>query len=52
MDKLSSWLFLLIAVVWLLPLIGVETTTNSLDWGKWVAAISLAIIATFELMKK
>ena len=49
MEKISAWLFLLIAVVWLLPLIGV--TALSGNAGSWIATISLAIIGITEVVK-
>ena len=41
-DKTNGWLFLLIALVWLLPLVGV--TIGSANVHAWIATIALAII--------
>ena len=49
MDKIISWLFLLIAVMWLLPLIGV--TAGGVAY-PWIATIALIIIGLKGLMKK
>ncbi len=46
MQKISAWLFLLISVLWLLPLI-------SIDIGKvdnWLQVIALAVIAVLEIV--
>ena len=48
MEKLSSWLFLIIAVVWLLPLIGV---TQLGGIGDWLVVIALAIIGIMGIVK-
>lgn len=51
MKNLSSWLFLLIAVVWLLLLIKVDfLETNNI--GQWIVVIALAIIGITGLMNK
>jgi len=47
MQKLSAWLFLLIAVVWLLPLINLSIGVA----GGWIAVVALAVIAIFEIVK-
>ena len=47
MQKLSAWLFLLIAIVWLLPLINMPLGVA----GDWISTISLAIIAIVEIIK-
>ena len=47
MEKISAWLFLLIAVIWLLPLIGVSLGIAQ----GWIATIALAIIAITEIAK-
>ena len=47
MEKISAWLFLLIAIVWLLPLINVSLGAA----GPWIATIALAIIGITEIMK-
>ena len=56
MKNLSSWLFLLIAVVWLLPLIKVDfleaSNIGASNIGQWIAVIALAIIGITGLMNK
>jgi len=47
MEKLSAWLFLLIGVLWLLPLISVGTGT----WGAWLATLALLVIGITEVMR-
>ena len=47
MEKLSAWLFLLIGIIWLLPLIAVGTGT----WGSWIATLALLIVGITEVMK-
>ena len=47
MEKLSAWLFLLIGIIWLLPLINVGTGT----WGGWIATLALLIVGITEVMK-
>jgi hypothetical protein len=49
MEKLSAWLFLLVAVAWLLPLIGV--VIGSMDVHSWIAALALGIAAITEIVK-
>ncbi|MDP4039011.1 MAG: hypothetical protein Q8P57_00295 [Candidatus Pacearchaeota archaeon] len=50
MDKLSSWLFLLIALVWLLPLIGVVVGNMAVH--DWIAVLALIVIGAKGLMNK
>lgn len=45
--KYEPWLFLVIALMWLLPLVGVSTGT----WGGWLATIAVALIGIFKLQK-
>ena len=47
MDKISAWLFLLAGVVWLLPLINVDTVM----WGQWVIAIAFIVIGILEVKR-
>jgi len=47
MKNLNGWLFLLIAVVWLLPLINVSIGAAS----PWIATIALAIIGINMISK-
>lgn len=47
MHKISPWLFLIIALMWLLPLVGVSTGT----WGAWVSVIALVLVGIFELTR-
>jgi hypothetical protein len=52
MQKLSAWLFLLIALIWLLPLVGLVGLNTTLDVAtSWIQVISLALIAILELRK-
>ncbi len=46
MKKLSAWLFLLIALVWLLPLISIDQLGVA---GTWIVVIALAVIGINEL---
>jgi len=46
MQKISAWLFLLIAIVWLLPLIGVDALVSV---SGWIQTVALAIIAIMEI---
>ena len=46
MQKISAWLFLLIALIWLLPLINVDIGGVA---SGWIAAIALAIIGILEV---
>lgn len=43
--KLEPWLFLLIGLMWLLPLVGVGTGS----WGGWLATIAIVLIGVFKL---
>ena len=45
MKNINGWLFLLIALMWLLPLVGVSTST----WGAWISVIALAVIGFMDL---
>lgn len=47
MEKLSAWLFLLAGLIWLLPLISVDTAT----WGSWIIALAFLVIGITEVMK-
>jgi len=46
MQKVSAWLFLLIALVWLLPLVGVALGAST---SNWIVAIALALVGIVEL---
>ena len=50
MDKINSWLFLLIALVWLLPLVNVVVGTQAVH--DWIAVVALAIIGIKGAMGK
>ncbi len=52
MEKLSAWLFVVIALMWLLPLVGVATSAGAVDWGMWISTIALAVIGLYEAFKK
>ena len=45
MDKISAWLFLLIGVVLLLPLVGVATDM----WGEWVVAVAFIVVGILKV---
>ena len=47
MHKISPWLFLVIALMWLLPMVGVATD----PWGSWVSVIALAVVGILEMMR-
>lgn len=47
MEKVSAWLFLLIAVVLLLGLVGLDLGAI----GTWIATIALAAAAIVEIAK-
>ena len=46
MKKLSAWLFLLIALVWLLPLINITQLGVA---GAWIVVIALVVVGINEL---
>ena len=46
-TKYEPWLFLVVALMWLLPLVGVGTGM----WGAWVATIAIALVGVFRLIK-
>ena len=48
MEKISAWLFLLIAVLGLLPLITVEIGAGLTSW---LVTIAFAVIAITEIAK-
>lgn len=48
MNKFSPWLFIIIALMWLLPMVNVDTA----PWGDWIATIALALVGILELMNK
>ena len=46
MNKISAWLFLLVALVWLLPLVNV----NQLGLiGNWISVIAFVVIGVLEM---
>jgi len=49
MKNLKSWLFIIIAIVWLLPLINVDQLGEA---GTWIAIIAIALIGILGLMNK
>ncbi len=49
-NKANGWLFLLIALVWLLPLVGV--VIGSMAVHDWVAVVALAIIGIMGVKGK
>jgi membrane protein implicated in regulation of membrane protease activity len=46
MHKISPWLFLVIALMWLLQLLMTPAV-----WMSWVNVIALALVGIFELMR-
>ncbi len=51
MKNLNSWLFLLVALVWLLPLVGVDFLVSN-NIGTWIVIIAFAVIGIMGLMNK
>ena len=47
LAKFEGWFFLVIALMWLLPLVGVGTGV----WGAWVATVAVALVGVSKLMK-
>ncbi|MFH1425307.1 MAG: hypothetical protein ABIG28_01070 [archaeon] len=47
MHKFSPWLFIIIALMWLLPEFMTEGT-----WMTWVAIIAMALVGVLELINK
>ena len=47
MAKLTAWLVTLVGVLWLLPLLGVSTST----WGGWLIGLSFLVIGIGKLMR-
>ncbi len=47
-QKITPWLWLLVALMWLLPLVGVGTST----WGPWLATLAVAGVGVLGLMGK
>ncbi|MCH7567824.1 MAG: hypothetical protein IIA87_00210 [Nanoarchaeota archaeon] len=52
MKNLNGWMFLIIALMWLLPLVGVSTGTGAGNWGTWIAVIALAVVGFMEVKGK
>lgn len=48
MNKLSSWLFIIIALIMLLPLVGVDQLGSA---GPWIILIAFALVGIIELVK-
>lgn len=48
MEKVSKWIFLIIGILFLLPLIGVGTAT----WGAWLVAIGFLLLGLLPFFKK
>jgi len=44
MNKFTPWLFLVIALMWLLPLVMTFAT-----WMSWIAVIAMALVGILEL---
>ena len=47
MKDIKSWLFILIALMWLLPEVSISTGS----WGIWVQIVALAAIGALGLKK-
>tara|TARA_Y100000310_G_scaffold324059_1_gene385431 strand:+ start:333 stop:482 length:150 start_codon:yes stop_codon:yes gene_type:complete len=47
LAKYEGWFFLLIALMWLLPMVGVGTGA----WGGWVATVALVLVGVSKLQK-
>ena len=50
MAKLSAWLVTLIGVLYLLPLLGVDTGGAS-GWGMWLIALAFIVMGIGKLMR-
>lgn len=48
MEKVSKWIFLIIGILFLLPLISVETGI----WGPWIIAIGFLLLGLLPFFKK
>ena len=46
MNKISAWLFLLVALVWLLPLVNVNQLGSI---GNWISVIAFVVIGVLEM---
>ena len=51
MKNINSWLFLLIAVVWLLQIFEVGFIANN-NVGDWINVIAIGLIGVMGLMNK
>jgi len=47
MAKLSAWMVTLVGVLWLLPLLGVNTGT----WGNWLIGLAFLVMGVGKLMR-
>ncbi len=47
LEKYEGWLWLVIALMWLLPMVGVSTGV----WGGWVAVVALVVVGVSKLQK-
>ena len=45
LAKYEGWLWLIIALMWLLPMVSVPTGV----WGGWVATVALVVIGVSKL---
>jgi len=48
MEKITPILWLVIALMWLLPLVNVSTGV----WGNWISVVALVVIGVMGLMGK
>ena len=47
LSDYEAYYFLIVALMWLLPMVGVGTGT----WGGWVATIAIALVGIGKLQK-
>ncbi|MCR4284800.1 MAG: hypothetical protein NUV97_02010 [archaeon] len=47
MAKTSAWLFTLIGVLFVLPLLGMDTGT----WGPWLVALAFLVVGITKLVR-
>lgn len=50
MAKLSAWLFTLIGLLFLLPLLGMDTG-GATGWGMWLITLAFLVIGVSKLMR-
>ncbi len=50
MAKLSAWLFTLIGLLYLLPLLGMDTGGTT-GWGMWLITLAFLVVGVSKLMR-